>query len=302
MFHVKHFNKKTKAEHFIVEGGQNVFIVEWIIDVIFRSLVMLGSLVGSVIVAGAILGVLKNINSRYIQYSLGWEGILMTAWIGTPVHELGHAIMCLIFGHKIVEIKLFSRGDDTVLGYVNHAYNKKSIYHKIGNFFIGIGPIISGTMAIILLMWLLMPDQLSLIKSSMQTYSWSQLTSFKLLQDLYNLGNALFHSMFLSNLNNYATWQFWVFIVLAISISSHMALSTVDMKGAFSGLVTMYIIMLIINILSPMIPSFYSTKILSGLLIYNNYIIFALMIAIFCSICSTVISLALYGIKLVLAG
>ena len=66
-------------------------------------------------------------------------------WLGCSVHELSHAFFALIFGHKITEIKLFAPSKDgESLGHVSHSYNKKSIYHKIGNFFIGISPLLAG--------------------------------------------------------------------------------------------------------------------------------------------------------------
>lgn len=56
-----------------------------------------------------------------------WETwCLLTGLIGIPIHELGHAYFCLIFGHKIKNIKLFSFSSfEYSLGYVNHSYNPK---------------------------------------------------------------------------------------------------------------------------------------------------------------------------------
>ena len=41
---------------------------------------------------------------------------------------------------------------------VSHRYNDRNLYEKAGNFFIGIGPMISGTLFIILSFKLLLPN------------------------------------------------------------------------------------------------------------------------------------------------
>ncbi|MGO0916500.1 hypothetical protein ACTPEM_26060, partial [Clostridioides difficile] len=38
--------------------------------------------------------------------------------------------------------------NDGILGYVSHSYKKDNLYQSIGNFFIGIAPIIGGTIMI----------------------------------------------------------------------------------------------------------------------------------------------------------
>ena len=70
---------------------------------------------------------------------------------GIIVHELGHAFFCVVFGHRIMRMNLFRPGShDGTLGYVEHAFDPGSLYQRVGNFFIGTGPIWFGTIIIYL--------------------------------------------------------------------------------------------------------------------------------------------------------
>lgn len=177
--------------------------------------------------------------------------MVFTGWIGTPVHELGHAVFCILFGHKILEMKLYSpNSKDGSLGYVNHAYNSKSIYQNIGNFFIGAGPIIFGSLVLYVLSYYLVPEMrvaFSDIESESQMF-------VQLLQGQYSGLLAAFldtTKLTLSSLfarENLSDFRFWIFLYLAISISSHMQLSPPDIKGAKGGLISIVILIFILNL------------------------------------------------------
>lgn len=73
----------------------------------------------------------------------------LTAVIGTPIHELSHAIACVLFGHKITDIKLIDLSfSKPALGYVNHSWNTRSIYQSVGCFFIAIAPLITASIIV----------------------------------------------------------------------------------------------------------------------------------------------------------
>ncbi|MBW3696651.1 hypothetical protein EK599_13180 [Vibrio sp. T187] len=72
---------------------------------------------------------------------LGKAIYYVSAAVGTPIHELSHAFMALLFRHKIHKVSLFQFGADGRLGYVSHTWNKTSLYQSIGVFFIAIAPI-----------------------------------------------------------------------------------------------------------------------------------------------------------------
>lgn len=92
-----------------------------------------------------IISFINGYTEAFIFSGLGNAGRILFSFIGTPIHEASHALMCLIFGHKIVDIKFFIPNPNSyVAGYVNHTYNPKSIYQNIGNFFIGLAPIFGG--------------------------------------------------------------------------------------------------------------------------------------------------------------
>ena len=82
----------------------------------------------------------------------------VTSVIGTPIHELGHAAMCLLFGHRIERIKLWTlHPQNGVYGYVDHRYSRKNLWARLGNLPIALGPIFSGLGVTVLVLLLCFP-------------------------------------------------------------------------------------------------------------------------------------------------
>jgi hypothetical protein len=49
--------------------------------------------------------------------------------------------------------------------------------------------------------------------------------------------------------SNFSNYKFWIFLYIAICVSSHMQLSPPDIKGAGSGLLTILLLLLVMNII-----------------------------------------------------
>lgn len=176
--------------------------------------------------------------------------VYLTGWIGTPVHELGHAFFCLLFGHRIIEMKLFDpNNEDGTLGYIQYSYNKTSIYQRIGLFFIGAGPIIFGSLVLYLLIAVCLPvqPQISGIVNPTDFAGTDVMYWIKLLGKLFSGGIQIVSGIF--SLANLSVLSFWVFLYLSFCISSHMQLSPPDLRSMFSGLLTILLILLIVNLL-----------------------------------------------------
>lgn len=203
---------------------------------------------GVIIAAGFALGHLRKATLENFQKTTGGKIVAATAFIGVPIHELGHLIFAIIFRHKIGKVRLLQfKKNDSTLGYVEHSSNPLSIYQQLGNFFIGIGPIIGGTTLTIYLMKFLLPSlfqkfiNLSLLnlkidKINLDTLADILSSYMKIMVDMVSLDN-------LTNIN------FIIFVILSICISSHISLSSSDVKGAIKGLFLFYIIVVIFNYL-----------------------------------------------------
>jgi len=204
--------------------------------------------VGIIIVFGLIVGLINMAFYKLAGYQFGRIVCIATGFIGTPIHEIGHALFCIIFRHKIVEIKLYQpNSEDGTLGYVSHTYNKKNIYHQIGNFFIGFGPILFGSAVILLLMYFLVPDLFAAFSSGSDFSEMTDLDVFSLsaLKYIFNVMRGTAVAFYSSS--ELGDWRWWVFIIPACSIALHMSLSMADIKSSWVGFIFIVVTLLIAN-------------------------------------------------------
>lgn len=228
----------------------------------------------------------------------GCRILLVSGAVGTPVHELSHAAMCLLFGHRIEEINLYQpRSDDGTLGYVNHSFNPKNLYHQIGNFFIGIAPILCGSGVLFLLMLLMAPnayDRVCLSFEAIPNMSTS-LASWDTYRGFFGLMWSVVTSVFHYTNMDSAWW--WIFIVLAIMISSHMELSTADIRGGLIGLGFLAGLILVVDLIVGLISQAALDAVTNAVTSFSLYIVGFLSISvIFCGL-MVLVAVTVKGIR-----
>ena len=111
-------------------------IIDYIGKVFYNTGISLAVLFLPSIVIAFIMQKFSDILRHRLASVLGVKGWVYLTAPGVMIHELSHALFCIIFRHKILDMELFNPREDGTLGYVNHAWNPKSLYQRIGNFFI----------------------------------------------------------------------------------------------------------------------------------------------------------------------
>lgn len=168
---------------------------------------------------GGITVLISRQNKRLIVQLSGFYAQIILGGLGVIIHELSHLITALIFGHRIVKVKLLHIPDphnprDQALGYVNHAWNENSFYQRLGNVLIGIAPVIGCTLAITWLTQWLVPDLLVL---------WQALIAQTPLPQLnLSLGRT----------------TLWLILMMNIAIGG-FDLSRADLENSATGLITL---------------------------------------------------------------
>jgi hypothetical protein len=264
-------------------------------ETLLISFIELLYLFGVVIAVGIILGVFERYSNAYLMGAFGSRGVLVTAWIGVPIHEIGHLFQCFIWRHKVNRVKLLQlNSPDGVLGYVEHSYNRNSFYQQIGNFFIGLGPIFSGIGSLILGMYLLVPDSYMTFSAYIHKNVTPEKLDLNVLYTVWGIVLAIVKSLF--TYENVMNPLFWIYLWLAISISSHIALSKADIKGAAKGLLTMFFVLVLFNVAAGLI-GFDSLQIIRKITQYNVYFLSYFSISLFFSGITLVFSYFLYKLK-----
>lgn len=223
--------------------------------------------------------------------SWGKTACYITGAIGTPIHECSHALFCIIFGHRIEQIRLFQiDSNDGTLGYVWHSYNRKNVYHLIGNFFIGIAPIIVITALLYLIALPLVPDMLNSIFSEVSTLD----TSIGFQNIFPNLWEVI--KIIFSQIGNF---KWWLFVIIGIFLCLHMTLSMEDIKSAFSGAFILTGLLLAVNLILGTIDhlaaanslSFFTDKVLFLGTYLASFLLLALVISLIAVAFSAIIKL-----------
>ena len=146
---------------------------------------------------------------------------------GVIIHEISHALGCLVTLAKIKEIKIFSPKGS----YVSHSKPKIPL---IGKFIISFSPIAGGIFFLFLLSLIF-----DFTLPEMNLLDWS----------FYPNILSLFKESFSFVFNNYRFWQFWVFMYLAISTVICLVPSKKDFKNSFfSAVFLVAVLILLINL------------------------------------------------------
>ena len=182
----------------------------------------------------------------------------VTSTVGTPIHELGHAFMCLIFGHTIQEVRLWipPSNRNGVAGYVSHRYNKRNLWQSFGNLFIGLGPIFSGLAVVILALYLCLPNQWNAYLASSRALIEQGAT----LNEIWLGALSLFQSIPNAFAEN--AWRTAIGLAIIFAVSMHIDLSAADIKssaGAFPLYLGLLLIFAIPSYLAKSAPSVCAT-------------------------------------------
>lgn len=270
-------------------------IAEWFKLTVLSS----GSLFGVYIVFGLILDRIEQLNIRYIASSLGKIGIIITGFIGTVIHELSHFVMCVLFGHNVVEVAWFRPIQgmrDGVLGYVRHSYNPNNLYQQVGNFFIGIAPMLLGSIFILIVFKICLPKSARRYTSAISEQRDRVTRDFTLesiLKSMFIQAGCLFKILWTKE--NIQKPGFWIFILIAYSISTHMSLSLADLQGALIGLSVIFIGIVIISFILAVIQ-LPVKKIVGVLIKYNALLISIFTVSLSFSLMTLLISTIIYHI------
>lgn len=157
------------------------------------------------------------------QFKFPNFGLYVFGVIGVPVHELCHAIFAKVFFHDIQKIKWFDpSGKGQSYGSVTHHYNDRNFYHRLGLFFIGMGPVLLAPVFLFAVYHFLVPGAVPY--RSVEVF-----------------GASLLHG------ENFSSFGFYLFLYLTVCISSQMELSPEDFKIARGGIFPFFVLFLVIN-------------------------------------------------------
>jgi len=232
------------------------------IATILNSLQLLVIVVTPFVLFTLIIHRLERFTQQRLAQRFGWKSILWTGWLGTPIHELSHVAMCIVFRHRIDDVALFEPDlQSGRLGYVRHTFTKTNWFERVGNVFIGLAPLAGGALALATLLWMFYPaavesslaqQKVELIEDAVSAPPALPIQanppSTSMSASVANFFDAtatatstLFQQIF--SWQNFQTKRFWCFLYLTLCVGSHMAPSRSDYDGTRHGVMVLSVIL-----------------------------------------------------------
>ena len=212
-------------------------IINYIGQVIVITFKFFFGLFFPIIFSCIILNILSKEQNRRLYYIGGWKALLVTAWIGTPIHEFSHYLFAVLSFHKVQDLKLFQPDPETgSMGYIYHSYKVDNFYQAvIGNTFIAIAPFFGGAAVIYLISTFVFPE-FSLFSDYVprvyyltinNALEWKSYLLFG--KTAYNFFNYLFETIFTPDV--LGDWKLYLFLFLLLGIANHLSPSASDFKN-----------------------------------------------------------------------
>ena len=253
---------------------------------------------GATVICGMAVSLCRSLFIRMMGRGFGRGVVMATSIVGTPIHELGHALMCLLFGHRITAMSLWQpMSRDGNLGYVTHAYKKRNPYHVLGNLFIALGPIFSGMAIITLALLLGFPEAftdythtasllasagdggLSVIREGLQLLP-------RMVGELTNEGSVT------------PLWGRILALLVVLSVSQHISLSPADIKGGATALPLYGLLLLVLTAVCGLMGEPAMTEVTAALRLFSGYMIALFTVVLVASLLQLILALPVWLIRL----
>lgn len=203
--------------------------------------------VAAIVICGLFNWLCKRMFLKLLGRS-GYNMLVASAFVGTPIHELGHAAMCLLFRHEIVELVLWQPySDDGTWGYVRHTHQKDDLYQRLGCLFISAGPIFSGMAVLSLLLAICFPHTWSSYLADLGELVRSQGSVMELISTGLGVIVHLFGEL---GSGSRSLWLQIPMLPLMLMISMHVTLSPGDIQNAWKAVPVYLAVMLAISLVT----------------------------------------------------
>ncbi len=249
---------------------------------------------GAVVICGLCVSAFRTLFMRMMGNGVGRGVVMATSILGTPVHELGHAVVCLLFGHRITAMSLWQpTSTDGRLGYVTHAYRPRNLYHILGNLFIGIGPIFSGLGVLTLALWLGFPatfaDYTQVASSMAADGEGGILLFFEGIKMLPRMLEELIRG------TESPLWGRIIALVVILAVAQHISLSPEDIKGALTAIPLYVGMIFILTVICGVIGEGAMTTVTGALSLFSAYLTALFVIVLVSALLQLLVALPVWG-------